>query len=591
MAIKNFLEDLLNLMGGKFFFAVFFVFIIVLTSLPALSVEMIIATVDKDELYLGDAVKLNLSISDPNLKIQFPQETSDYKVVANSTSSSFQIINGQTSQNKTISFVIQPLRVGKIKLPEAAAFDGTNHYKSQNLFITVLAGNKNTKSITNQAKTQSPTVNNNEAIRNNVFAKVVVNKTNPYVNEQIHLSLKIYHIGNLMEMNPNTLQLPLKDFVRKIDTNAKEFRETVNGREYLVYQLDYTLFPLKSGEITIPAHEIEGVIMEDAPLSRGSFDPFRVVNPFIIKKKINFKTNSLSITVKPLPVAGQPTSYSGYVGDIAVNHKISSYEIRSGSAITVTTKIYGSGSSSIFANDLVKESKQYSLFKDKEDVSEELTNSILYFEKTINTAIVPNKDSGRVVIETLPVISFNPKTGKFEEHGAETFEITILPGEEAFNSGEIQYKPSHNKAKKTIQPQILNASKDQIQDWHTNPLKYLYIFCLVCILNLIYWIFNLYNRFGFRASSSDLSNNKSVLKQIKKTYDLVELSTLFKDFINKNLPTEINLELKQQIDDFIYETDRLNYSGDSYAVNDLTKLKEKASDLIKVVIKLNGRRD
>jgi hypothetical protein len=110
-------------------------------------------------------------------------------------------------------------------------------------------------------------------------------------------------------------------------------------------------------------------------------------------------------------------------------------------------------------------------------------------------------------------------------------------------------------------------------------------------LNLIYWIFNLYNRFGFRVSSSDLSSNKSVLKQIKKTYDLVELSTLFKDFTNKNLSTEINLELKQQIDDFISETDRLNYSGDSHAVNDLTKLKEKASDLIKVVIKLNGRRD
>jgi hypothetical protein len=590
MATENFLNPRV-----KQNFVVLLLFLISFAGFsPAFSAEMIIATVDKDELYLGDVVTLHLSISDPNLKIQFPLETPDYKVVANSTSSSFQVINGVTSQNKTVSYVIQPLRAGKINLPEATANDGTNYYKSQNIFVNVLAGNKitskNTKSTASQAPSQ-PAIPKNTSANANVFAKVVVNNKNPFVNEQIHLSLKVYHVGNLMEMNPNTLQLPLKDFVRKMDTSAKEYRETVDGREYLVYQLDYTLFPLKSGDISIPAHEIEGIIMEDAPFNRASFDPFRIANPFIIKKKVSFKTNSVLIAVKPIPSVGQPVNFSGYVGDVAVNHKISAYEIRAGSAITLTTKIYGSGSANTVTNDLVKESKQYSLFKDKEEVSEELNNSILYFEKKISTAIVPNKDSGRVVIETLPVISFNPKTKKFEEHGAETFEITILPSEEGIDTAAMQgLKHSHNKPEKImIKPKVLNVSKDQIQDRQPRSLKSIYIFWFIFVLNLIYYLRKIFNRFGSKVNLSDLAPNKSILKQIKKSYDLVELSTLFKDFINKNPSVRLDTELRQEINDFISETDRLNYSGNNHAVGDLAQLKERACNLIKVVMKSNGR--
>lgn len=546
--------------------------------LPAKAADMIIATVDKNEIFLGDVVKLNLSISDPNLKIKFPEETPDYRVEASSISSSFQIINGITSQNKTLSYVIKPLRVGNINLPEATASDGTNSYKSQNIIIKVTAGSKIQKlpvakaEPTTQAPSQ-PQVNENKS----VFVKVKINNSNPYVNEQIHLSLKIYHRGNLVEINPSTLQIPLSDFVKKMDTKAKEYKESVNGLEYLVYQLDYTLFPLKSGTIVIPEHELQGIVIEDAPYRRGSFDPFRIVNPFIIKKPIHFSTNQLKLNVKAIPTLGQPVDYHGYVGDLAVTHQISKLEIEAGEAITLTTKIYGSGSANSVETDFIRDSKQYSVFKDKEENSEEINNSILYFETVINTAIVPNKDSGRVSIETSPLISFNPKTGAFEEHGKESFEITIIPSKTRNNNNHVSKK---EKKEEIINKEILNASIDQITNYKEKKYNSGNILLLILLINILYFVSLVFKK--FKNSNLDSSNlsHRTTLKEIKASTNIAEISKVFKEFLHKRTKVE-DKELVTKINEFINETDRLNYSGRSSGDERLEEFKNRASSLIK----------
>lgn len=536
------------------------------------AVDMIIATVDKNEIYLGDVVKLNLSISDPNLKIKFPQETTDYRVVASSASSSFQIINGITSQNKTISYVIKPLRAGKINLPEATATDGSNYYKSQNIVINVQAGKKvykQAKNINIKQETATPTKTNN------VFAKIELNNLHPYVNEQLNLSLKIYHRGNLVEINPQSLQIPLQDFVKQIDDKAKEYKEVVNGREYLVYQLNYILFPLKAGKVTIPEHSLQGIVMEDAPLRRSSFDPFRIINPFVIKKPIEFKTNNLTLNVKAIP-DNQPQNFTGYVGDLAVTHQVSKLEIEAGEAITLTTKIYGSGSENSVETDFIKDSQQYSLFKDKEESSEEINNSILYFEKIIKTAIVPNKNSGRVEIETLPIISFNPNTHAFEEHGKESFEINIKAGD-----AKAKNKVESRKEKKTeIVRTILTSTKTQIIDYKEAKLRSRNVFIVIVILNIISLILILINTFRNSNSFADSTKEKNLVKEIKAAESIAELSQLFKEFINKK-NNSLNSELEDKIKKFTEETDLINYSGRNIDVNALEKLKETAMDLIK----------
>lgn len=549
--------------------------------LAANAADMIIATVDKKEIYLGDVVKLNLSISDPNLKIKFPQDTPDYTVVASSVSSSFQIINGVTSKNKTISYVVKPLRAGNINLPEATANDGTNSYKSQNIVIKVTAGNKITKlpSSKTQTSTKTQTTSTPTSKTKSVFAKVKINNTNPYINEQVHLSLKIYHRGNLVEINPATLQIPLTDFVKKMDTKAKEYKEVVDGLEYLVYQLDYTLFPLKSGSLVIPEHELQGIVIEDAPLRRSNFDPFRIVNPFIVKKPVHFSTKQLRLNVKPIP-AGQPANYQGYVGDLAVTHQISKLEIDAGEALTLTTKIYGSGSANSVDKDLIRDSKQYSLFKDKEESSEEINNSILYFETVINTAIVPNKNSGRISIETNPLVSFNPKTGAFEEHGKEVFEITIIPGKaKDKKKNSIQQE----KKKEAVKKEILSSSQDQIMSYKEKRYNSNNVLLLIAFINLIYFAYIIIRRIK-KLPINNNTKHKTILKDIQRTTDIAELSTIFKDFVNKR--GEItNKETQEKVNSFLSETDSLNYSGKSAGNEKLEELKASAQSLIKELMK------
>ncbi len=573
--------------------------IFVFLSQPCLAVPQVIASVDQVDAALDETITLMVSVTELDVQgLDFPRDTNDYSVVATSSSSNFSYINGKSTSSKTYKFLIRAKHTGQIVLPAASVSSAGDTYNTQPITIMVhaaaAAASPNPAVPYNSAARSSPARTINTHPQNKIFARLSVGKANPYINEQIPLSLKIYHKGNLRSLNIPPLKLD--NFISEKSDKAKEYQETEGIEDYLVYEIDYMLFPVKAGLLNIPGNKIVATVLEDNNnLTLGNFDPFRLMNPFLVERDIELETNSLQVTVKNLP-KGAPKGFSGYVGELAVNHSLKQNSVKAGEALSIQTKLYGSGDLSNIDTNLVRESQLYSVFKDKESSREEVNNSIKYFELITNTAIIANKSTGKLAVETKPIISFNPKTGQYESHGGQKFEVEVLPNTDVpENESETGTDESEIKKKQvTVEIKEIFVIPDaEVKDYREMPIDAKVLVILLIVLNTLAILVKLYrlilrsDRMNRTSTSSLL---KGCLKNIRKSEDIAEISKLLKELRN-NLEKDIENkpELKHKLDDYFRESDRANYAMQSSSDNFGQKLEYFKTNAVSIIKELEKR--
>lgn len=523
----------------------------------------IVATLDQNEITVNDVVTLIVSASEIDFQnIEFPQDTPDYRVVATSTSSNFRYIQGQVSSSKTYKFVIKPKHPGNITLPAASVSSGGNVYSTTPLNVMVHVGAPTpvapvmTKPASQNSPEPSPVANSKIFIRQNV------SKLNPYVNEQINLTLKVYHKGNLRSIEIPPLQFTT--FVAEKDNKAREYQEILNGEEYLVYEVGYALFPAKAGLLVIPALDLRAIVMEEKPLpAMGTFDPFRfmMMNPFIQEREIRLKSNSIEINARSLP-ASAPKGFSGYVGTLSISHALDKYSVKSGEPLNLSTKVSGRGNYRILNLDLIERSQLYTIFKDKEKVQERITAGSKAFDLSLNSAIIPNNDSGKLLLKIVPLVVFNPSTGKYESIGAKDFTVNVLANPNANKKNTFNHlKKRQAKAEKKLE--ILSMSEAEVLNYKSNPFNMKVIWILILLINLLVLIENFYRTFlrvnplkRFKADTQP----KIYLENIRKAATILEISKFLRELRTKIQTQSLDPILDRKLDEFFAESDRVNYS-------------------------------
>ncbi len=576
----------------KFLYAlILFIFL----AQPCLALPQVIASVDQTDLGINETIELMVSVTELDVQgVDFPQDTPDYVVVATSSSSNFSYINGKSTSSKTFKFLIRAKHLGQILLPPTSVSSAGDSYTTQPISINVHAAATQMPSPVPNSPPRAANIINTHP-REKVFARISLGNSHPYINEQIPLSLKVYHKGNLRSLNIPPLKLD--NFISEKSDKAKEYQITEGIDDYLVYEINFMLFPVKAGLLTIPSNKLKALVLEDNNnLSLGGFDPFRMMNPFLIEREIELETNSLQVTVNPLP-KGAPKGFSGYVGELAVNHSLKQNSVKAGDALTIQTKLYGSGDLSSIDTNFVNESQLYSVFKDKVNKREEINNSIKYFELVTNTAIIAKKTTGKLAIETKPIISFNPKTGKYESHGGQKFEIEVLENDDKdANDGtgmEVNADKEPKQKKKVIEiKEIFVIPDEEIKTYKPLPIDIKILVILLIVLNVLVLIAKLFNLIRHSDQLNQTTNNglvKACLKNIRQSEDIAEISKLLKELRN-NLEADIERapELKLKLDDYFRESDRVNYAMQSGNDN-LEKLdyfKTNALSLVKELEKL-----
>ncbi|PIE38701.1 MAG: hypothetical protein CSA53_03835 [Gammaproteobacteria bacterium] len=194
------------------------------------------ASVDRTQLSLGDSLTLSITATEgEDLDTIDPAALNrQFDVVGSTSSSSFSFINGKRSGKVQRILTLLPKREGDLRIP---AFR--------------IAG-KSTEAIDISVGAPPAAGSADERVR----VELGVDKQEVYVQEQILLTFKIILFENVRDSRVSELKID-NAFIKPLE--QKNYRRRENGREALVYELRYAVFPQLSGTITVPAFSFSGI--------------------------------------------------------------------------------------------------------------------------------------------------------------------------------------------------------------------------------------------------------------------------------------------------------------------------------------------
>lgn len=360
---------------------------------------------------------------------------------ATSSQSSFQVVNGRTSQSSSITYtyVLVCNSPGNHTIGSASVTVDGKVVKSKQTQINVLSvgsggssssssyGNTGNASSSSRGQLQSSSNTSTRTIGDkDLFMTTTASRTNVCEQEAILLTYKIYTLVDLTQMDG---KLPSLDGfqIQEIPLpRTKEFElEQYNGRNYRsVVWSQYLLFPQKSGDLTIPSITYEGLVV-----TRNQYiDPFEAFfngqSGYIETKK---KIIAPALTIHVSPLANKPAEFSGAVGKFTVSSSISAKEVDANDAVTLKISVTGTGNMKLISTPTVNFPADFETYDAKVNDKFQLTNSGLSGTKEFEYLAVP-RHAGTYEIPATQFIYFDPDTRSYKTLATEAYTLKVNKG-------------------------------------------------------------------------------------------------------------------------------------------------------------------
>jgi len=204
------------------------------------------ASLDRDRVSMGDTLRLTITatedeeLDDADLRALL----NDFEILQRSTSSNTSIVNGRITRARQVILDLSPLRQGNLKIPPLRLG------QSSTPALSVVVGDAPDTPTDDQT----------------VVFEVEVDQHSVYVQGQVILTLRVQQAVNLEGRSVSELKLD-NAFVKPLEQQS--FQRTSGGRQWLVDELRYAIFPEQSGTLEIPAQMFSGRVNQR---QRGFFD-------------------------------------------------------------------------------------------------------------------------------------------------------------------------------------------------------------------------------------------------------------------------------------------------------------------------------
>lgn len=419
------------------------IFILVAFSLCAFAEDVSLRVSAPSTVEVGGKFRVQFTVNTQNVSHFSAPDFKGFEVIygpATSSQSSFQMINGRTSQSSSIiyTYVLMAESVGNFTIGSASVQVDGKTVKSSPTRIRVLSGGAGSNSgnaggggngnagggrpsAAPEASSSSQNISSKD-----LFMTATASRTSVHEQEAILVTYKIYTLVDLRELDG---KLPTLDGfqIQEIPLpRTKEFSiEQYNGRNYRsVIWSQYLLFPQKSGKLTIPAITYEGVVIT----RNRNLDPieafFNGQSGYTeVKRKI--ATPTLTINVSPLP--NKPEGFSGAVGKFSVSSSISTKEVDANEAVTLKISVQGSGNMKLISTPEVKFPKDFETYDAKVNDNFQLTRSGLSGTKDFEYLFVP-RHPGTYEIPAAEFIYFDTESRSYKTLKTEAYTLKVNKG-------------------------------------------------------------------------------------------------------------------------------------------------------------------
>jgi hypothetical protein len=385
-------------------------------------------------------------------------------------SSGMSIVNGNMSQYKALSFVLEPTKTGHFTIGGASATVDGKQMRSNSVTITVHTGGSGGANAA-PAPSASPFGGNpffqpsmpdpfgpepgevdrdyvlkpgenvKDKIRKNLFLRVQVDKNTCYVGEPIVATYKLY--SRLSSESRVTKRPSLNGFsvYDMIDPSQDAVSvEKLNGKSYTVHTIRKTqLIPFQAGTIDLDPCEVENTVhFVKGSAHGGAARSGNTIRDLLdqmsdesnlgpeVDENITLDTKPVTITVKPLPEENKPPGFNGAVGNFSIEATLNNKTIAADDEATLHVVVKGKGNLPVVAAPAVDWPDGIRAFDPtaKEDVNK--TVAPMSGSKTFDYVFTPHA-AGHYTIPSVNFPFFDPATQSYKTAGTQPLDLQVTP--------------------------------------------------------------------------------------------------------------------------------------------------------------------
>ena len=456
-----------------------------------LRIAFIIGIVLLPGLYASGQVKFTTNVSSQDvgksdyLQVEFvvenakqiddmnPPDFAGFRVVQGPIQSSgMSIVNGNMSQYKALSFVLEPVKTGKFTIGGATATVDGKRMQSNTVVVTVHSGGSGQANSNNQPQSQSPFGGNpffqpnmpdpfgpdpgdvdrdyvlkpgenpKDKIKKGLFVKVQVDKNSCYVGEPIVATYKLY--TRVSSESRITKQPSLNGFsvYDMIDPSQDAVSvEKLNGKNYTVHIIRKAqLIPLQAGTVDLDPVEVDNTVhfVKSAGHSGGSGHSGNSIRDLLdamadesgygpeVDEKVTLDTKPVPITVKPLPDAGKPAGYNGAVGNFSVEASLDHKTVAADDEATLHLVVKGKGNLPVITAPTVNWPSGFQAFDPRAKDDFNKTVAPMAGAKSFDYVFTPGI-AGHYTIPQIDFPYFDPATQTYKTAETQPMDIQVTP--------------------------------------------------------------------------------------------------------------------------------------------------------------------
>jgi len=375
------------------------------------------ATVSKSTLFIDDQITLVVTASGIDGEPVLPDISDDFTVVSESQSRSVTIINMQIESSTTYRYVLQPERVGVLRIPPIRARAGSKTVRTKPIQIEVLEHQSKPKAPAGPRSGRQPGAGEPEpqtAGDEDIFIETEVDRDEMFLGEQLTLTFRLfsrYDLGSADYTAP-----ACTNFWKEDIEGQNRYTTVAGGKRFRVEELTTALFPTKTGLQTIGPASLKCTL-------DTFFMPGFSFRRRGLQRPRHLETRRIDVTVKPLP-EGAPNGFSGTVGQFSISSTVDQKGGKVGKPITLEVRVWGTGNVKTIQQIPKPQLEDFDVYEPNIKESVDRRKSPIRGAKSFEFVMVPKKP-GAQVIPSVSFSFFDPSAARYRTVKTRPIELTV----------------------------------------------------------------------------------------------------------------------------------------------------------------------
>ncbi len=536
------------------------------------------AYTDKQQVCRGRELSLIIEISGKVRSYSAPDVNSiaNARIYGQGSSQRISFINGVVNNQITFSYILLPLKIGKLRIPSFKVKVNGRYYSTDPIDIDVIACSTSSRGYTNsvyqyqqrnyQSQSNIPQAKVKQSLQGeDTFAVISLNKKKVYIGEPLILTYTIYTRERIafkgFAREPNFEGFVKEEIDPGRDMNRRQV--LIGGQRYIAADvMKFVLIPTEQGTLKIDPGELLITKTTDVRnlfddfLSDSFWDSFFADDLFTATRPYKLSLAPQEVEVMGLPQKNRPSDFSGLIGEFSISAQVDKTEVELGDSLTLTVTVKGTGPLSSLKDLPLADIDSVRLYKSSNSETKQVLKDTVIYKKKFEYILIPEK-TGEIKIPSIKINYFSPDQKEYGTAKTRPISITVIPSKHPLKDSTFITPNSNNPNKNVavVDSGVESVGKDIN---YIKPKlsfdKFENFWVRFWVINILLLMITILLQLKDKLFTS--SSNRSTMSTLRKQIDTIikqmsskdeqELNKLWEDLL-KNLLDYAGLYYKRKI--------------------------------------------